>query len=146
MTRRIPLDPDLYEAIVEEAKARFAVWPSAYASGWVVREYKERGGRYAGQARGERTGLTRWFGEEWVDLSRPIYDEDGELVGYEPCGRARGGDPADYPKCRPLKEALRMTPDEVADAIRRKRRAEARVGIAEPGRAPLRVPTYRKRR
>lgn len=145
MVRRIPLDPDLYEAVVEEAKARFEVWPSAYASGWVVRTYKDRGGKYTGEARSERTGLTRWFGEEWVDLSRPLYDEDGELIGYESCGRARGGDPADYPKCRPLKEALRMTPDEVADAIRRKRRAEAHVS-SEPGRPPVRVPTYRNRR
>jgi len=139
MTRRKPLDPDLYAAVVEEAKARFAVWPSAYASGWVVKTYKARGGRYAGQRRKESTGLTKWFGESWVDLSRPTTDG-----GYKPCGRKRSDDPADYPKCRPLREALRMTPDEVADAVRRKRRAEA--GAPARGsraRAPKRVATYR---
>lgn len=146
MTRRVPLDPDLYADVVAEAQARFAVWPSAYASGWVVKTYKQRGGKYAGEARGEDTGLTKWFGEEWVDLSRPIYDEGGDLVGYEPCGRKKSTpqfSTRDYPKCRPVDEAMRMTPDEVASAIRRKRTAEAKAS-PERGRKPVRVATYRR--
>jgi hypothetical protein len=139
---RKPLDKDLYADVVAEAKSRFDVWPSAYASGWVVKTYKARGGRYAG---GGARGLTKWFGEEWVDLSRPIH-EDGELVGYEPCGRKASDDPAAYPKCRPLAEALRMSPSEVKDAIKRKRAAEAKAGGrgGRGARAPVRVPTYRK--
>ena len=138
--RRVPLDPDLYDTVVEEAKHRFAVWPSAYASGWVVKTYKERGGKYAGQAQSEDTGLTKWFGEEWVDLSRPTPDG-----GYEPCGRKSSDDPADYPKCRPLAEAMQMTPEEVADAIRRKRRAERQAEhVVGRSRAPVMVPTYRE--
>ena len=148
---RRPLDPDLYADVVAEAKSRFDVWPSAYASGWVVKTYKARGGRYAGATKGQRTGLTKWFGESWVDLSRPIHDEDGELVGYEPCGRKTAqdasNDPAAYPKCRPLKEAMRMSPSEVKDAIKRKRAAEAKAGRGGRGgrgaRAPVRVATYR---
>ena len=143
-SERVFLDEDLHEEVVAEAKARFAVWPSAYASGWVTRTYKERGGRFGGKARGQRAGLTKWFGEEWVDLSRPVYDEDGELVGYEPCGREQSGDPASYPKCRPLKEAMQMTPEEVEDAVRRKRRAEKKAERGGRGaRAPVRVATYR---
>lgn len=149
MTRRKPLDKDLYAAVVDEAKARFAVWPSAYASGWVVKTYKARGGRYGGGAGGDRktrTGLTKWFGEEWVDLSRPIH-KGGELVGYEPCGRKRTDAPFDaahYPKCRPEREAMRMSKEEVADAVRRKRRAEASSpGRGSRARAPKRVATYK---
>lgn len=41
-----PLDPELYEQVKREAKRRFKVWPSAYASGWLVKTYRERGGRY----------------------------------------------------------------------------------------------------
>ena len=144
--RRKPLDQDLYDAVKEEAKARFAVWPSAYASGWVVRTFKERGGRYAGGDKKTRSGLTKWFGEQWVDLSRPIYDEDGELTGYKPCGRKKSGDPADYPKCRPAREAMRMSPAEVKDAIKRKRAAEAAASKGRGGRgarAPVRVSTYK---
>jgi hypothetical protein len=146
-----PLDKDLYADVVAEAKSRFDVWPSAYASGWVVKTYKARGGRYAGGDKKTRSGLTKWFGESWVDLSRPIHDEDGELVGYEPCGRKTAqdasNDPAAYPKCRPLKEAMRMSPSEVKDAIKRKRAAEAKAGRGGRGgrgaRAPVRVSTYR---
>ena len=29
------------------AKAKFAVYPSAYANAWLVREYKKRGGTYS---------------------------------------------------------------------------------------------------
>jgi hypothetical protein len=108
-----------------------------------VKTYKERGGRYAGAGRKERTGLTKWFGENWVDLSRPIR-EDGEVIGYEPCGRKRSDDPADYPKCRPAREAMRMSKEEVADAVRRKRRAEASAPArGSRARAPKRVATYR---
>ena len=144
---RKPLDKDLYADVVAEAKERFDVWPSAYASGWVVKTYKARGGRYAGGDKKTRSGLTKWFGESWVDLSRPIHDEDGELVGYEPCGRKASDDPAAYPKCRPLKEAMRMSPSEVKDAIKRKRAAEAKAAKGRGGRgarAPVRVSTYRK--
>jgi len=145
-SRRKPLDKDLYAAVVDEAKTRFAVWPSAYASGWVVKTYKERGGRYGGGAGGDRkarTGLTKWFGESWVDLSRPIH-KGGELVGYEPCGRKKSDDPTDYPKCRPIKEAMKMSPSEVKDAIKRKRAAEAGApGRGSRARAPKRVATYR---
>lgn len=143
---RKPLDQDLYDSVVAEAKRKFDVWPSAYASGWVVKTYKARGGRYAGGDKKTRTGLTKWFGESWVDLSRPIR-EDGEVVGYEPCGRKKSGDPADYPKCRPKREAMRMTPAEVRDAIKRKRAAEAKAAKGRGGRgarAPVRVATYKQ--
>lgn len=136
---RRPLDRALYEDVVEEAKARFSVWPSAYASGWVVQEYKRRGGRYGGE-RSPAQGITKWFREQWVDLSRPIYDDAGALVGYEPCGR-RNARQDDYPKCRPLAEALRMTPREVASAVRRKREVEKHIAPRR-GRRPVNVATY----
>jgi uncharacterized Zn finger protein (UPF0148 family) len=41
-----PTDQDLYDTVVVEAKKKFDVYPSAYANGWVVQEYKRRGGTY----------------------------------------------------------------------------------------------------
>ena len=41
-----PADKELYSRIVAEAKKKFDVYPSAYANGWVVQEYKRRGGKY----------------------------------------------------------------------------------------------------
>jgi hypothetical protein len=41
-----PKNKSLYSKVVAAAKRKFKVWPSAYASAWVVREYKKRGGKY----------------------------------------------------------------------------------------------------
>jgi len=41
-----PANKELYAKIVAEAKRKFDVYPSAYANGWVVQEYKRRGGKY----------------------------------------------------------------------------------------------------
>jgi len=41
-----PADKELYNRVKNEAKAKFDVYPSAVANAWVVREYKERGGKY----------------------------------------------------------------------------------------------------
>jgi hypothetical protein len=41
-----PSDKELYSRIVAAAKKKFDVYPSAYANGWVVQEYKRRGGTY----------------------------------------------------------------------------------------------------
>ena len=80
-----PLDKILYNKIKKEAKKRFKVWPSAYASGWVVKEYKRRGGRYSGKKSIRRGGIDRWFQEKWVRIGK-----GGKLV---PCGRSRSTRP-----------------------------------------------------
>ena len=42
-----PKNKALYSRVKAEAKRKFDVWPSAYASAWLTREYKKRGGTYA---------------------------------------------------------------------------------------------------
>jgi hypothetical protein len=42
----VPTNPSLYARVKAEAKRKFKVYPSAYANGWLVREYKKRGGGY----------------------------------------------------------------------------------------------------
>ena len=34
------------DACARKVKSRYKVWPSAYASAWLTREYKKRGGTY----------------------------------------------------------------------------------------------------
>jgi hypothetical protein len=41
-----PTNPELYARVKSEAKSKFDVWPSAYASSWLVDTYKKRGGGY----------------------------------------------------------------------------------------------------
>ena len=52
-----PSNKILYNKIKLEAKRRFKKWPSAYASGWLVKEYKRRGGKYSGKTKTKSTGL-----------------------------------------------------------------------------------------
>ena len=42
----VPVNKTLYSRVKSEAKRKFAVYPSAYANAWRVREYKKRGGTY----------------------------------------------------------------------------------------------------
>lgn len=81
-------------------------------------------------------GLTQWFQEKWVDLSRP--KKGG---GFEPCGRddAKSGK---YPKCVPAARAARMTPEQIESAIRRKRMAESREKRED--KKPIMVETVKK--
>ena len=41
-----PTNKALYARVKAAAKRKFAVYPSAYANAWRVREYKKRGGKY----------------------------------------------------------------------------------------------------
>ena len=63
--------------------------------------------------------LKDWFKEKWVDISRP---KPGG--GFEPCGREDASS-GKYPKCVPASKAARMTPEQIASAVRRKRTAES---------------------
>ena len=37
----VPVNKTLYSRVKSEAKRKFAVYPSAYANAWLVREYKK---------------------------------------------------------------------------------------------------------
>ena len=42
-------NPSLYNKAKSKAKAKFDVYPSAYANAWMVKEYKKMGGQYKAQ-------------------------------------------------------------------------------------------------
>ena len=44
-----PTNSALYARVKAAAKRKFDVFPSAYSSSWLVREYKKRGGKYRGK-------------------------------------------------------------------------------------------------
>lgn len=132
-----PLDKRLYDEVKNEVRRRVRAWPSAYASGQVVREYKRRGGRYSGDR--SSGNLRRWFREDW----RNVCERDSS-GNYKKCAQdARG---TRYPYCRPSRRVSRATPrtiDEMTESqrtrmCRRKQRAEgAHVGSSVRG---VRVP------
>ena len=69
-------------------------------------------------------GLSKWFGENWVDIGRP--KKGG---GYHKCGRrkAKKGRKG-YPKCVPAAKAASMTKAQIRSAVRRKRAKKQGVG------------------
>ena len=46
-----PSNPKLYARVVQAAKDKFDVYPSAVANSWVVQEYKRRGGTYKSESK-----------------------------------------------------------------------------------------------
>lgn len=79
-------------------------------------------------------GLTKWFKENWVDISRP--KKGG---GFEPCGRKKASSKK-YPKCVPASKAAGMTAAQRQSAVRRKRAA------GNSGGKPTNVATFARRR
>jgi len=67
------LDKSLYATVKKYADEIYKK-PSAYKSGFIVQEYKRRGGRYADDNKPKN--LKRWFNEDWKDIgnmSYPVY-------------------------------------------------------------------------
>lgn len=50
-----PTNKKLYAAKKALAKKKFDVWPSAYASAWLTKEYKKAGGKYSGTKKNKVT-------------------------------------------------------------------------------------------
>lgn len=98
-----PTNTKLYDKVKKEARSKFKVWPSAYASGWLVKEYKRRGGKYTGGSRSKRKNgsLSRWYREKWIDVC--------QLPRKVSCGRKRSSR-KNYPYCRPSVRVSSSTP------------------------------------
>jgi hypothetical protein len=70
-------------------------------------------------------GLSGWFRERWVDISRKK-----KSGGHPPCGasagsKARKGGKRAYPKCVPASKAASMSSKQKRSAVTRKRKKGA---------------------
>ena len=88
----IILNQVLYNKAKQEANEIYKK-PSAYKSGWIVKRYKELGGKYADDNKPKP--LKRWFQEKWQDIGG--LEMNGE--GVPP-----------YPVFRPTKRISKETP------------------------------------
>ena len=106
------------DACYHKVKSRYKVWPSAYASGALVKCRKVGAKNWGNSTKEEtlvekrkltkkpssETSLKDWFGRKgakgsssgWVDCNAP----DGK-GGYKSCGRKEGEKRSKYPACRP---------------------------------------------
>lgn len=110
-----PVNKALYNKVKSQAKRKFKTFPSVYASAWIVREYKKRGGKYRGKLP-SKEGLKRWFAEEWIDVCK--------LPKKVPCGRS--GISSDmkqwkkkYPYCRPSIRINSRTPKTIHEVSKK---------------------------
>lgn len=65
------IDKVLYEKVKKQADTIYKK-PSAYKSGYIVKQYKKQGGRYSG-VKPVKKGLDRWFQEKWTDVGNKDY-------------------------------------------------------------------------
>ena len=92
------VDKELYKDIVEIAKKKFDVYPSAYASMWIQKEYQRHGGEYFGK---KGTKLNNWVKEKWIQIL-PLL-ENKKIV-------ACGEDNKETKVCRPSVKVDKETP------------------------------------
>ena len=110
-------DKALHAKAVASAKRKFKVWPSAYASGYVVQQYKrlykKKHGSMSGAFRGDNLG--KWFNESWVRIT-----SSGKIAG--PCGGRSSKE--GKPKCLPKAKAQSLTTEQRKRLVARKRAAD----------------------
>ena len=106
----------LYLKIKNRLKKSVKSWPSAYGSGLLVKKYK-------GKKAGKKTGLQRWFAEEWIDAC--AYPK------IKKCGRPKGSYSSstyqrDYPYCRPRRKITSKSPKTASALSKSKRESMCR--------------------
>lgn len=70
-----PRDPELYDKVKKKIMKSYKK-NSAFASGAIVKEYKQRGGTYIDD--GKERNLERWFDENWIDVNPLLGITDDE--------------------------------------------------------------------
>lgn len=104
----------LYKKVKKEAKAKFDRYPSLYASSWITREYKKRGGKYHTikndnkNKKEKLSGQKLWYKEKWIQIVP--YLEKNKIVDC--------GDSKKYTKaCRPLVRVNDKTPPTIGEIV-----------------------------
>lgn len=82
----IPTNKALYNRVKAEAKRKFDTWPSAYASAWLVKTYKKRGGTYRKAEMGMEVEEYGQGGMLYGDQAYMYGGEDTDMQEY-----AKGG-------------------------------------------------------
>lgn len=102
----------------------------------IIREYISQ---YIREGKKPSGGLSGWFREKWVDISRKK-----KSGGHPPCGASAGsktrkGGKRAYPKCVPASKAASMSSKQKKSAVSRKRKK----GATGSGKAKM-VSTFTK--
>ena len=102
------LDPDIYKKAVEIADKTYKTH-SAYKSGFIVKKYKELGGRYGEDNKPKN--LKRWYLERWGDVGNkddPVYRPSRRISKETPL-TVNEIDPTNLKKQIELKQRIKNT-------------------------------------
>ena len=99
-----PINKKLYNEVKLEADKKYKRH-SLYKSGWIVKTYQSRGGKYKGK---KSDGVASWMKEEWVQVE-PYLLQNKKI----PCGV--GVNPK---ACRPLKKINSKTPLTIGELLK----------------------------
>jgi len=80
----VVIDKELYNTVKQKANKLYSK-PSAYKSGYIVKKYKELGGRYKDDNKPKN--LKRWFQEKWMDVGHkeyPVYRPTIKINNHTP--------------------------------------------------------------
>jgi hypothetical protein len=119
-----PSNPKLYARVVQAAKDKFDVYPSAVANAWVVQEYKRRGGTYKTEKREFSTSSRERMAEAGTampDGSFPIANRADLMNAIRSVGRAKNYDAAKkhiINRARAL-NAIDMLPEDWKPGVRK---------------------------
>jgi Family of unknown function (DUF5872) len=102
----VPIDTDLYAKAKRIADSKYKTH-GAFKSGFIVKTYKELGGRYRDD--GKPKNLKRWFKEEWKDVggkAYPVYRPTKRISKDTPLTKSEI-DPKDMKKKTEEKQKIR---------------------------------------
>jgi len=106
----VPLNKSLYDKVLKEAREKFKSFPSLYASSWITREYKKRGGEYDIPKTKSGGKINQWFKEKWIQIIP--YLTKGEKIE---CGNPNKLTKA----CRPFKRVNSTTPPTIQEIVKK---------------------------
>ena len=106
----------IYKKVKKEANIKFKSKTGIYKSAWIVREYRKRGGIFKGK-KPNKTGLKRWFKEEWIRVDPKTGKTKIKNGKRLPCGRSSNemGNKVKKGLCRPFKRITKNTPKTVKE-------------------------------
>ena len=109
--KNVPTSPEKWAQAKSQAKAKFDVYPSAYANGWAAKKYKAMGGSWKSVS--EATDPP--FDKPYTTIKKVVTDKSG--AKHSPMSRAR-----DIARAAMKKQMEKMKP--VKESLEESRKAE----------------------
>lgn len=110
----------IYKKALHDANRVYGEKSSIYRSSYIVKQYKEYGGKIKSQSpkkkspkKSKSVGLLRWFDEEWIQVVPYLTHRK-----VTPCGRSPGSHRR-LPACRPLVRITDETPITIPELVKK---------------------------